>query len=127
MRDARLISHAKEMRREPTEPELRLWLCLKAKRFDRVKFRRQKVVGPYIVDFASRDPMIVVEVDGDTHTTQGPYDRQRTAFLETQGYRVIRFSNLDIMTNLDGALEALQRALETSPLPTFSPEGERAL
>jgi very-short-patch-repair endonuclease len=127
MRDARLTAKAKEMRREPTEPELRLWLALRAKRFDGVKFRRQKVIGPYVVDFASRTPMLVVEVDGDTHAMRQEHDRARTAFLETQGYRVVRFSNLDVMSNLEGVLATLQRALCTAPLPTLSPEGERAL
>ena len=56
MRDARLTAYAKAMRKEPSEPEQRLWLALRAKRFENVKFRRQKVIGRYIADFAARDP-----------------------------------------------------------------------
>ncbi len=67
MRDRRLIEFARQMRREQTEPEIRLWFELRAQRFNGIKFRRQKVIGRYIADFSSREPMIVVEVDGDTH------------------------------------------------------------
>ena len=127
MREAQLTAHAKAMRKEPTEPEQRLWLALRAKRFEGVKFRRQKVIGRYIADFAARDPMIVIELDGDTHAAQSGYDVTRTEFLQTQGYQVIRFSNADVMSNLEGVLHAIGIAVGTAPLPTLSPEGERAL
>ncbi|MGB3319402.1 MAG: endonuclease domain-containing protein [Sphingopyxis granuli] len=126
MRDRRLIEFAKQMRREQTEPETRLWLELRAARFQGIKFRRQKVIGPYIADFSSREPMLVIEIDGDTHAGQEAYDRARTAYFEEQGYRVIRFTNRDMLTNMDGVLEQLASFL-TPPLPTLSPEGERAL
>ncbi|WP_431312418.1 endonuclease domain-containing protein [Sphingomonas natans] len=111
------------MRREPTEPERILWLALRAKRFEGMKFRRQKVIGPYIADFASRAPMLVVEVDGDTHGGREAEDAARSVYLERQGYRVIRFTNADVMQNLEGVLMAIA---PTPPLPTLSPEGERA-
>ncbi|MBD3747692.1 MAG: endonuclease domain-containing protein [Sphingopyxis terrae] len=126
MRDWRLIEFAKKMRREQTEPEVRLWLQLRAARFHGIKFRRQKVIGCYIADFSARDPMVVVEVDGDTHGYQQDYDLKRTAFFEEQGYRVIRVSNLDVMTNMDGVLTKLAAFIRCPPLPTLSPEGERA-
>jgi very-short-patch-repair endonuclease len=126
VRDARLTAYAKTMRKEPSEPEQRLWLALRAKRFENVKFRRQKVIGRYIADFAARDPMLVIELDGDTHAGQEGYDEARTHFLQEQGYRVIRFSNIDVMTNLEGVLLTIASAVATSPLPTLSPEGERA-
>ncbi|APW72782.1 MULTISPECIES: endonuclease domain-containing protein [unclassified Sphingopyxis] len=126
MRDRRLIEFAKQMRREQTEPETRLWLELRAARFQGIKFRRQKVIGPYIADFSSREPMLVIEIDGDTHAGREAYDRARTAYFEEQGYRVIRFTNRDVLTNMDGVLEQLASFL-TPPLPTLSPEGERAL
>jgi very-short-patch-repair endonuclease len=127
MRDPRLIEFAKKMRREQTEPELRLWLELRAQRFQGVKFRRQKVIGRYIADFSSRAPMIVVEVDGDTHGSQESYDLARSRYFEEQGYRVIRFTNSDVMMNLQGVLEQLALCIQQPPLPTLSPEGERAL
>ncbi|WP_174275005.1 endonuclease domain-containing protein [Sphingomonas bacterium] len=127
MRDVELTLYAKAMRREPTEPEQRMWLALRAKRFEHVKFRRQKVIGRYIVDFAARDPMLVVEIDGDTHADREKQDAARTHFLERQGYRVMRFTNGDVMTNIDGVLTAIAALVRTPPLPTLSPEGERAL
>lgn len=126
MRDAELTSYAKTMRREPTEPEQRLWFALRAKRFEHVKFRRQKVIGRYIVDFAARDPMLVIEIDGDTHAGREKQDAERTAYLEQQGYRLIRFTNGDVMTNLEGVLTAIAALVASPPLPTLSPKGERA-
>ncbi|NIJ36865.1 very-short-patch-repair endonuclease [Sphingopyxis panaciterrae] len=104
-----------------------MWFELRAARFQGIKFRRQKVVGRYIADFSSRAPMIVVEVDGDTHGSQEAYDRTRTEYFEEQGYRVIRFTNGDVMTNMTGVLEQLSSFAGHSPLPTLSPEGERAI
>ena len=126
MRDLALTIRAKQMRREPTEPERRLWDVLRAKRFGSIKFRQQKVIGAYIADFASREPMIVVEVDGDTHAASKGYDEARTAKLEQFGYRVIRFSNHDVMANMDGVFAELESFVLQPPLPTLSPEGERA-
>jgi very-short-patch-repair endonuclease len=114
------------MRQQATEPEQRMWLALRAKRFGDVKFRRQKVIGPYIVDFAARDPMLVIEIDGDTHAMRKGYDAARTAFLEKEGYRVVRFSNTDVMGNMEGVMSTLDGICRTAPLPTLSPEGERA-
>jgi very-short-patch-repair endonuclease len=127
VRDKVLTERARFMRKEMSEPETRMWLALRAKRFESVKFRRQKVVGNYIVDFAARDPMLVVEIDGDSHGETAVYDADRTRYLESCGYRVVRFGNSDVMTNLEGVLTELQRVIATSPLPTLSPEGERAL
>ena len=127
MRDRRLIEFAKQMRREQTEPEIRLWFELRAQRFNGIKFRRQKVIGRYIADFSSREPMIVVEVDGDTHGVQESYALARSRYFEEQGYQVIRFTNHDVMTNIDGVLTQLALFAGRAPLPTLSPEGERAL
>ena len=111
MRDPYLIEFAREMRRELTGPEMKLWLALRAKRFNGAKFRRQQVIGPFIADFACRRPMLIVEVDGDTHATREEYDSRRTAFLERRGYRVIRFTNDDVATNLDSVLISIAEAL----------------
>ena len=135
MRDPRLIEFAKQMRREMTEPEIRIWLKLRAKRFGEVKFRKHKVIGRYIIDFSSNEPKLAIEIDGDTHAGREVYDAIRTKFLEQQGYRVIRFSNKDVMENLAGVLETLAAVIiEMTPplLPQqscslLSPKGERAL
>ncbi|UIP05507.1 DUF559 domain-containing protein [Erythrobacter sp. SDW2] len=134
MRDLDLTRRAKAMRKEMTEPETRLWLQLRAKRFGEVKFRRQKVIQDdahrYIVDFAANNPKLVVELDGDTHSGDEAYDAERTRFLERKGYVVIRFCNADVMTNLEGVLVRLGELIEElrvrPPLPTLSPEVERA-
>jgi very-short-patch-repair endonuclease len=127
MRDKQLIAYAKQNRTNQTEPEIRLWLALRAKRFADTKFRRQKVIGPYIVDFGSRNPMLVIELDGESHGTQINYDQKRTEYLQKLGYRVVRFTNREVMENMEGVLESLALMIETPPLPTLSPEGERAL
>ena len=133
MRDVELTKRARQMRSEMTEPETRLWLELRAKRFADVKFRRQKVIQDeqyrYIVDFAANDPKLVVELDGDTHARSETYDAARTRFLESKGYRVLRYTNLEVIQNLDGVLRHLALVIDEmrSPLPTLSPEGERAL
>ena len=104
------------MRREPTPFERKLWYALRAKRFNGAKFRQQTVVGRYIVDFACRLPrMLVIEVDGDSHGMQTAYDEERTAFLESKGYRVLRFTNDDVADNLAGVLTIVADALN-SPL-----------
>ena len=128
MRDAISLDRARQMRKAMPEPEARLWLELRARRFQGIKFRRQKVIGQYIADFASNDPKLVVEIDGDTHSVRESYDAQRTQFLANQGYTVIRFSNTDVMSNLDGVLFRLGEIVDglTSPPPTPSPEGEGA-
>jgi len=131
VRDPRLIEFAKSMRREMTEPEKRLWYQLRASRFQGIKFRRQHVIGPYIADFQSRQAMLIIEVDGDTHAFQADYDRVRQHYFENLGYNVIRFINSDVMNNLEGVMvsigEAVMAFQTRSPLPTLSPQGERAL
>ena len=117
MRDKELVERAKGMRREMTVPERRLWYALRAKRLDGAKFRRQVVIDRYIADFACRIPsMLIVEVDGETHVGREGYDAARTAFLEKRGYRVLRFTNDDVMSSLDGVLMTILDAL-TPPLP----------
>ncbi len=121
----KLLERARQMRSEMTQPERELWIALRAKRFNGVKFTRQVVIGPYIADFVCRSRKLIIELDGATHD-DASRDDQRTAFLEAQGYRVIRFWNNDVMTNLDGVLGALSEALATAPLPNPLPGGERA-
>lgn len=129
MRDPRLTAYARDNRKHMSEPEIRMWLALRAGRFEGVKFRRQKVIGRYIADFAANDPRIVVEIDGESHGSTGEADAIRTAALHRLGYHVVRFSNDDVMKNMEGVLIMLSQALakaRTAPLPTLSPQGERA-
>ena len=124
--DEVLLKRAKAMRSELSQPERELWTALRAKRFENIKFSRQVVIGPYIVDFAARLRKLVIELDGDTHAGNEQKDARRTAWLEQQGYRVIRFSNSDVMSNVEGVLQAISDALGTAPLPNPLPGGERA-
>ncbi len=130
MRDAELTKRAKSMRKEMTEPETRMWLQLRAKRFAQVKFRRQKVIGNYIADFAANAPKLVIELDGETHAGQEARDARRTRAIEAEGYHVLRFTNSEVMRNLDAVMSTIADVIERSrtqpPLPTLSPEGERA-
>jgi very-short-patch-repair endonuclease len=114
------------MRREPTPFEHRLWLALRAKRFQGAKFRRQVVIDRYIADFACRMPsMLVIEVDGDTHGDRDAYDAGRTAEFERRGYQVLRFANRDVRNNMEGVLMTVAEALGLPLSPALSPEGER--
>ena len=128
MRDARMTAFAKANRKEMSEPALRMWLQLRAERFMGIKFRREKVIGDYVADFAANSPKLVIEIDGDTHDIDDPRDAIRTRYLETQGYRVVRYSNVEVMQNLEGVLMNLAAVIDEMrpPLPTLSPEGERA-
>jgi very-short-patch-repair endonuclease len=126
VRDQTLLKFAKRLRTEQTPLEQKLWYALRAKRFQGAKFRRQIVIGRYIVDFACRLPrMLVVEVDGDTHASQRGYDSRRTAFLENEGYRVLRFTNREVGTNLEGVLTVIAETLFSPLSPALSPKGVR--
>lgn len=126
-----LRDRARELRRNQTEPELRLWGHLRGRRLLGEKFRRQVPIGPYIVDFLCKELRLVIEADGGQHTEQEAYDARRSAWLETQGYTVIRLWNVDIMQNTDGVLEAIAgrvralRAAPSSPLRGTSPRGKK--
>ncbi|TPG22741.1 endonuclease domain-containing protein [Sphingomonas koreensis] len=120
--DKLLLQRARAMRKNMPQPERELWTALRAKRFGAVKFSRQVVIGAYIADFVARSRKLIIEIDGDTHVDP-LRDAARTVWLESQGYRVIRFANADVMSNLDGVLATIADALATAPLPTLFPEG----
>ena len=120
-----LLERARQMRSNMPQPECELWTALRAKRFESTKFTRQVVIGPYIADFVCRTHKLVIELDGATHTDP-VRDERRTAYLEGKGYRVIRFWNNDVMTNLEGVLTSVSETLASPPLPNPLPGGERA-
>ena len=103
---------ARHLRRHMTEPELRLWTCL---RHDVAwKFRRQEPIGPYICDFVCYPKRLIVEADGIQHA-DNPADTVRDAYLTGLGFRVLRVWNGEVMTDLDGVLEAIGAALDSQP------------
>lgn len=125
---AELHRRAAEMRRNPTEPEKRLWRHLSNRQLDGAKFRRQSVIGWFIADFMCAQKALIVEVDGDTHDQAK--DRVRDDILGRRGFRVLRVTDADVMTNMDGVLTLIAEALSTTPdrwnkpHPNPSPEGE---
>lgn len=117
---------AKQLRRNMTDAEHRLWKHLRAHRLDGQKFRRQQPIGPCIVYFVHFGARVVVEADGGQHV-QSPHDTARDAWLMRQGFRVLRFWNDDILLHTDAVLESIWKALrERAPSPpTPLPQGER--
>ena len=107
------LPRAKELRKNSTLAEARLWEQLRAKRIDSVKFVRQHPVGRFFADFAARSHGLIVEVDGATHATAEELkkDAFRTAFLETQGYRVLRLTNDEVLNGMDEVLVLIREAL----------------
>ncbi|MGE3984539.1 MAG: endonuclease domain-containing protein [Dehalococcoidia bacterium] len=108
----------RELRQEATLAENLLWRHLRRKQFEGLKFRRQHQLGPYIVDFYSSAARLVIEVDGGQHYEPEveQYDRERTAYFEQRGLRVLRFTNLEVTSKLDGVVEAILELIG-SPSP----------
>ena len=101
------LQHARQMRREPTKAEKLMWSKLRNRQLGDYKFRRQHLIGNYIVDFYCAETHLIVEVDGESHAFQEEYDRERTGWLEEQGYHMFRFANLDVLQHTDSVLEAI--------------------
>ena len=102
-----------------TDAERALWSALRAKRLEGLKFRRHQPLGAYIVDFVSFAAKLVVEADGGQHDEeQRTSDMQRTRWLESQGFRVLRFWNNDVLTNIEGVVDVIMEATHPrSPSP----------
>lgn len=118
-----ILDNAKDLRQHLTDAEQRLWYRLRAHRFMDLKFKRQKPIGRYIVDFTCMEHMLIIERDGGRHATQGRYDQQRDDWLREQGYRVMRFWNHDVMQWLDDVLEQIRSAVVTPSPPPPLPQG----
>lgn len=99
-----LKQRARTLRNNPSEAERQLWQCLRKGQLAGCKFRRQEVLGPYIVDFVCFGPKLIVEVDGGQHGEQGAYDEARSRYLEGLGYRVIRFWNHEVLSQPNSVL-----------------------
>ena len=123
---SKLKPRARELRNRATEPELRLWRHLRNSQLDGFKFRRQVAIPPFVADFLCPAKALIVEIDGWTHEADS--DHRRDAWLASRGYVTIRFTNADVMENLDGVLtrifEKLRSLPDRWPHPNPSPEGE---
>ncbi len=115
------LDRARQLRRAATPAEAKLWLLIRAGRIEGVKFKRQVPIGPYIADFCSITHRLVIEIDGSQHAESNDYDARRTTFLAAQGYRVLRFWNIDVLKTPDACVEAIYVALaEPSPPLRFA-------
>jgi len=110
-----LITVARQMRAEPTLAERKLWKHIRGLKLNGIKFRRQHIINRFIVDFYCPDAKLVVEVDGEIHKKQKSSDRERDAFLQELGYRVLRFTNQEVFMQLPEVLDRIQTtSLESS-------------
>jgi very-short-patch-repair endonuclease len=110
MRKGQKLGAARKLRSSQTEVENRLWRLLRAKRFEGVKFKRQVPVGPFVADFAAIAHKLIIELDGSQHA-ESASDVRRDAYLQREGWRVLRFWNSDLTENRQGVLEAIARAV----------------
>src|SRR5690348_1912843 len=104
------VLRARQLRRDSTDAEKRLWRSLRSK-LPQHKWRRQMPVGPYFADFACFAEKLIVELDGGQHASAGAYDEARTRFIQAQGFRVLRFWNNDVLSNMNGVLEQIAQSL----------------
>jgi very-short-patch-repair endonuclease len=103
--------NAIQFRKRSTPAERKLWSRIRDDQLG-VTFRRQHAVGNYIPDFCSPKAKLIIELDGSQHLEQEEYDEERTKYLESDGYKVIRFWNNDVMNNIEGVILAIMYALE---------------
>jgi very-short-patch-repair endonuclease len=120
----RPTARSRELRLNATDAERKLWVQLSARKIAGVRFNRQFPVGPFICDFVSRSAKLVIEVDGGQHAVDVEKDQARTAYLQSQDYRVIRFWNNDMLERIDGVVSEIERVLADMPSPNPSRKRE---
>ncbi|MFN8494153.1 MAG: DUF559 domain-containing protein [Caldilineaceae bacterium] len=106
---------ARQMRKEPTRAEARLWQRIRKRQIAGVQFRRQVAIERFIVDFCSIEARLIIEVDGAIHQYTQEEDTLRQAFLESRGFRVLRFRNDEVLGNLGAVVEVIVEALKQTP------------
>jgi very-short-patch-repair endonuclease len=124
LRRAESARRAKKLKREMTDAERKLWYRIRGKRFASWNFRRQVPIGPHVADFLCERARLVVEVDNGASPGRRDLDRARSADLNAQGYEIVRFWNDEVLGNIDGVLEVLERVLkarDSSPAGAFTP------
>jgi very-short-patch-repair endonuclease len=105
------------MRHAPVPPEQKFWSRVRDRRLGGHKFKRQVLIGSYIIDFVCIERTLIVELDGGQHVEQESYDEKRDAFLAAQGFRVIRVWNIDLLENIEGVMEMVLGEFESAPSP----------
>ncbi len=120
---------ARALRQNRTDAEKRLWEKLRRKRIDGYRFRQQAPIGKYIVDFVCFEAKLVIELDGGQHAIRADQDADRTDWLASQGFRVLRFWNNEVFENIEGVEEVVRAALHSGvaarPLPNPPPSRGR--
>jgi very-short-patch-repair endonuclease len=108
------VDFARELRHKQTDAELKLWSKLREINSTGDRFRRQHPVGKFVVDFMSLPHKLIIELDGSQHLEEKnlDYDARRTAWLEEQGFRVLRFMDNDVLNNIDGVLFQILEAIK---------------
>jgi len=106
------LATARALRHNMTEAERRLWRRLRMRELSGFKFRRQRPMGNYVVDFVCLDRRLIIEVDGGQHAEQVDRDERRSAWLASRGFRVLRFWNNEVFEHLDVVCEVILQALE---------------
>ena len=113
---------ARQLRKNSTDAERLIWNNLRNRSLEGVKFRRQQSFGPYIVDFIAAEKKLVIELDGGQHAANKVLDKDRDHYIESEGYRVLRFWNNEVLQNTEGVLERIrQEILKDTPSPRPSP------
>jgi len=113
-------SRARALRSQMTDAEQKLWRALRDRRLRGIKIRRQVPIGPYIADFICYEKRLVIEVDGGQHA-DSPRDLRRDQWLATNGFRILRFWNNEVLSNLDGVLTVVVEALREAAHPAGAP------
>ena len=117
------IPRARTIRKQSTEPERRLWAALRRSQLNGYKFRRQQRLGPYFADFCCMQARLVIELDGSQHGEH--LDAERTRYLQTQGWQVVRYWNNEVLLQTEAVVMAISNiasGLSLTPVPL--PEGE---
>ncbi|KQW79376.1 hypothetical protein ASC89_13915 [Devosia sp. Root413D1] len=116
------VERARELRHKATDPERRLWAILRVFSERGYHFRRQQQIGPYYADFACMHAQLIIEADGETHTSAAgrDHDRVRDDYLHARGFRVLRFWNNEITENAEGVFTIIEQTLATVPALTPS-------
>lgn len=122
-----IAKRSSALRKAATEAETRLWKHLRNRQIEGCKFRRQTWMGPFVVDLVCFERKLVVEADGSQHVDDAEYDHHRSLFLEAEGFRVLRFWNNEVLTDIDGVLELIRTVLLTGLKPSPSHVGRGPL
>lgn len=109
-------TRARSLRRDATDAERAMWRILRNRQLAGFKFRRQQPLGPFIVDFVCFSHRLIIEIDGGQHADNAA-DERRTAWLERQGFRVLRFWNNDVIENEEGVYQTVLQSLTSRPPP----------